>query len=191
MTSGKSASRPGELVLELAMHVPALLVLLHGPKKQRLSAARFFPSFPDVLLLLLVLDQMLAFALAQQDTPVVKFGEGIWVKRAGGQCEKSGSCRAGSTSFWRVSMLLVSASIVYPSFSNGRVGEEATNSLLQNFRASLPLSSHYRARLASSQEMEACGLASGSRKRFSSRAFSASVSAPPSSHLSWVGLWRG
>jgi hypothetical protein len=44
------------------MHIPALLVPLHGPEEQRLTAALFFPSLPDVLLLLLVLlNQMLAF----------------------------------------------------------------------------------------------------------------------------------
>jgi hypothetical protein len=38
-----------------------MLLLLHGPKKQRLPLACLFPSFPDVLLLLLVLNKVLAF----------------------------------------------------------------------------------------------------------------------------------
>jgi len=59
--TGGSASRFGELVLKLAMQIAAMLVLLHGPEEQRLAAALFLPSFPDVLLLLLVLNQMLAF----------------------------------------------------------------------------------------------------------------------------------
>src|ERR1039458_9536031 len=66
------------------MHITALLVLLYGPEEQRLSAALFFPSFPDVLLVLLVLDQMLAFVLDDQCAPVVKLGEEIGVKRARG-----------------------------------------------------------------------------------------------------------
>src|ERR1035441_3327782 len=66
------------------MHIPSLLVLLHGPKEERLGAALFFPSFPDVLLLLLVLDKMLAFVLDDQSAPVVKLGEEIGVKRARG-----------------------------------------------------------------------------------------------------------
>src|ERR1039457_3051881 len=66
------------------MHITALLVLLYGPEEQRLSAALFFPSFPDVLLLLLVLDQMLALVLDEQNAPVVKLGEEIGVERAGG-----------------------------------------------------------------------------------------------------------
>ena len=65
------------------MHVAAMLVLLHGPEEQRLSTARFCPSFPNVLLLLLVLNQMVAFVLGEQHTPVVKLGEEIGVKRAG------------------------------------------------------------------------------------------------------------
>jgi hypothetical protein len=56
------------------MHVTAMLVLLHGPKEQCLAAARFGPSFPDVLFLLLVLNQMLAFVLSEQDAPIVKLG---------------------------------------------------------------------------------------------------------------------
>jgi len=87
-----------------------MLVLLHGPEEQCLSTARAFPPFSDVLLLLLVLDQMLAFVLDEQHAPVVKLGEEIGVEGAGGQCEKSGSCRAGSASFCRVRMLSVSAS---------------------------------------------------------------------------------
>ena len=66
------------------MHVAAMLVLLHGPEEQRLSTARFFPSLPDVLLLLLVLNQMLAFVLDEQHAPIVKLGEEIGVKRARG-----------------------------------------------------------------------------------------------------------
>ena len=54
----KKASRFGELILKLAMHIPAMLVLLHRPEEQRLSLARFLPPLPDVLLLLLVLDKM-------------------------------------------------------------------------------------------------------------------------------------
>ena len=57
------------------MHIPAMLVLLHGPEEQRLAAARFFPSFADVLLLLLVLDQMLPLVLDEQNAPVMEFGE--------------------------------------------------------------------------------------------------------------------
>src|ERR1035441_9240579 len=66
------------------MDVPAMLVLLHGPEEQRLSATRLFPSFPNVLLLLLMLNQMLAFVLGEQHAPVVKLGEEIRVNRAGG-----------------------------------------------------------------------------------------------------------
>ena len=65
------------------MDVPAMLVLLHRPEEQRLSAACLFPSLPDVLLLLFVLDEMLAFVLDEQHTPVVKLGEEIGVERIG------------------------------------------------------------------------------------------------------------
>src|ERR1035441_4323147 len=66
------------------MHIPSLLVLLHGPKEPRLAPALFFPSLANVLLLLLVLDKMLAFVLDDQCAPVVKLGEEIGVKRARG-----------------------------------------------------------------------------------------------------------
>ena len=82
--------------MKLAMHVTAMLVLLHGPKEQRPPAALGFPSFLDVLLLLLVLDKMLAFVFREQDAPIVQLREEIGVERAGGLCEKSGSLRAGS-----------------------------------------------------------------------------------------------
>jgi hypothetical protein len=36
---GRHASRPGELVLKLVTHIPAMLVLLHGPKEQRLPSS--------------------------------------------------------------------------------------------------------------------------------------------------------
>ena len=65
------------------MHITAMLVLLHGPEEQRLSATCLFPSLPDVLLLLLVLNQMLAFVLGEQDAPVVKLGKEIGGKRVG------------------------------------------------------------------------------------------------------------
>jgi len=58
-------------------------------------------------------------------------------------------------------------------------------------RAAHPLNGAMSRSLASSQGAQARGLASRSRKRCSLRAFSASVSAPESSHLSWVSLWRG
>jgi hypothetical protein len=45
---GRNTSQFGELVLKLPMHITAMLVLLHGPDEQRLSAALFFPSFQDV-----------------------------------------------------------------------------------------------------------------------------------------------
>jgi len=48
----------------------ALLVLPYSAEKLRLSAVLGFPPFPDVLLLLLVLDQMLAFVLGEQNAPV-------------------------------------------------------------------------------------------------------------------------
>src|ERR1035438_7159015 len=65
------------------MHIPALLVLLHAPEEQRLSATCLFPRFPDVLLLLLMLNQMLAFVLGEQDAPIVKLGDEIGVEHAG------------------------------------------------------------------------------------------------------------
>ena len=85
--AAKSASRLGEFVLKLAMHIPSVLVLLNRPEEQRLTAARFFPSFPDVLFLLLVLYQTLAFVLDEQNAPVEKFGGEIGIKRAGGSWE--------------------------------------------------------------------------------------------------------
>src|ERR1019366_10711688 len=66
------------------MHIAAMLVLLHGPEEQRLSFACLCPSFPDILLLLFVLDEMLAFVLDDQNAPIVKLGEEIGVKRARG-----------------------------------------------------------------------------------------------------------
>ena len=53
--------------MKLAVHITAMLVLLHGPEEQRLAAALFFPSFPDVLLLLLVFNQMLAFVIGNPE----------------------------------------------------------------------------------------------------------------------------
>ena len=67
------------------MHIPAMLVLLHGPEEQRLSATCLFPSLSNVLLLLLVLNQMLVFVLGEYDAPVDKLGEEIGVKRSGGR----------------------------------------------------------------------------------------------------------
>src|ERR1039458_2357781 len=64
------------------MHITAMLVLLHGPKEQRFSFACLFPSFPDVLLLLLVLDQMLAFVFSYQYAPVEQFSKAIRSSRA-------------------------------------------------------------------------------------------------------------
>ena len=43
-----------------------------------------FPSFPDVLLLLLVLNQMLTLVFDEQNAPVVQLGEEIGVESAGG-----------------------------------------------------------------------------------------------------------
>ena len=66
------------------MHNTAMLVFLHGPEEQRLSAALFFPSFPNVLLLLLVLDKMLTIILGEQNAPTVQLGEEIGAERARG-----------------------------------------------------------------------------------------------------------
>ena len=79
---GRHASLFGELVPKLAMYITSVLVFLHGPEGRRLAAALFFPSLPDVLLLLLVLDQMLAVVLGEQNARVVKFGEEIGANRA-------------------------------------------------------------------------------------------------------------
>ena len=65
------------------MHVAAMLVLLHGPEEQRLSFAGLFPSFTDVLLLLVVLNEVLSLVLYDQNAPVVKLGEEVRVKRDG------------------------------------------------------------------------------------------------------------
>ena len=65
------------------MHITATLVLLHGQEKQRLAFAGLFPSFPDVLLLLVVLNEVLSLVLYDQNAPVVKLGEEVRVKRDG------------------------------------------------------------------------------------------------------------
>ena len=69
---GERRPRPSELVLKLATHITTMLVLVNGPKEQRLSAALFFPPFPDVLLLLLLLDKMFSFVPLNE--PVLAVG---------------------------------------------------------------------------------------------------------------------
>jgi hypothetical protein len=70
----RSALRLDELCLKLPMHITATLVLLHGPQEERLAAARLFPSFPDILLLLLVLDKMLALVLRARAASQIETG---------------------------------------------------------------------------------------------------------------------